>query len=62
MAAHRQELAQLIQLCGERYHFTEAEHVEALQVALADPVAALTCFRAIAREVQPPKGETNGIA
>ena len=47
------ELIRLVRLCGDRYHFTEAEHAEALQVALADPVAALTTFRAIAREVPP---------
>jgi hypothetical protein len=53
-AADADELTSLVRLCGERYHFTDAEHVEALQIALADPVAALTCFRAIAREVAPP--------
>jgi hypothetical protein len=42
------ELICLVRLCGERYSFTEAEHSEALAVALADPDAALTCFRAIA--------------
>lgn len=57
MAVHHQELAHLVHLCGEHYHFTEAEHVEALQVAHADPDAALTCFRAIAREIHPTKGE-----
>ncbi|MCL4316155.1 MAG: hypothetical protein M1527_04775 [Gammaproteobacteria bacterium] len=50
-ATDAEELARLVRLCGERYRFTEAEHAEALQVALADPVSALTCFRAIAREV-----------
>lgn len=47
------ELTRLVRLCGDRYHFTESEHAEALQVALADAGAALTCFRAIAREIQP---------
>jgi hypothetical protein len=42
------ELTSLVRLCGERYAFTEAEHAEALAAALADPVDALTCFRAIA--------------
>ncbi len=45
------ELTRLVLLCGERYQFTEAEHVEALEVALADPVDALTCFRAMAAKV-----------
>lgn len=47
------ELAGLVRVCGERYHFTHAEHAEALQVALADPVSALICFRAMTREIPP---------
>lgn len=38
------ELTRLVRLCGERYDFTEAEHAEALAIALADPSDALTCF------------------
>ncbi|WP_157648641.1 hypothetical protein [Thiobacillus denitrificans] len=56
VAAHitnEAELTDLVRLCGDRYQFTEAEHAVALQVALADPVSALICFRAIAREVPP---------
>lgn len=52
-AADVDELTRLVRLCGERYQFTGDEHAEALEVALADPVAALTCFRAIAREIAP---------
>jgi hypothetical protein len=44
------ELTGLVRLCGDRYHFTEAEHTEALAAALDDPVAALQCFQAIAAE------------
>lgn len=44
------ELTRLVQVCGDRYGFTEAEHREALTVALADPVDALACFRSIAAE------------
>lgn len=44
-------LARLVQLCGERYGFTEAEHAEALATALANPVDALTCFRSIADQL-----------
>lgn len=42
------ELTRLVRLCGERYDFTEAEHAEALAIALADPSDALTCFRGMA--------------
>ena len=45
------ELTALVRLCGEHYSFTEAEHAEALQCALADPAAALTCFLALAGEI-----------
>jgi hypothetical protein len=45
------ELIHLVRLCGERYAFTEAEHAEALAAALADPLQALTCFRAMAAAV-----------
>jgi hypothetical protein len=48
--ANHAELNQLVRLCGERYNFTEAEHAEALGAALADPVDALRCFRAMAAE------------
>jgi hypothetical protein len=44
------ELTRLVQVCGERYDFTAEEHAEALTAALADPVDALTCFRAMAAE------------
>ena len=48
------ELTRLVRICGERYDFTPAEHTEALAAALADPVDALTCFRAMATEEPTP--------
>lgn len=45
------ELRLLVPACGERYAFTADEHREALALALGDPEAALTCFRAIAAEL-----------
>lgn len=47
------ELTRLVRLCGERYSFTEAEHAEALAIALADPSDALTCFRGMASKITP---------
>lgn len=47
------ELRALIRHCGKAYGFTLEEHAEALQAAMADPEASLTCFRAIARELDP---------
>lgn len=46
------ELARLVRACGIAYAFTEDEHREALEIALADPDNALTCFRAIAAELR----------
>ena len=44
------ELRRLVRQCGELYNFSEDEHREALEIALADPENALVCFRTIARE------------
>jgi hypothetical protein len=43
----RLELIRLVRFCGEAFCFTEEEHTEALERALADFDSALTCFRAI---------------
>ena len=43
-----EELTRLVRLCGTHYGFTELEHSDALAIALADPVNALTCFRGMA--------------
>lgn len=47
------ELTRLVRVCGERYNFTEAEHAEALAIALADPMDAMTCFRAMEERSRP---------
>lgn len=44
----REELTRLVRLCGTHYGFTPDEHADALAIALADPVDALTCFRGMA--------------
>ncbi|TSA52599.1 MAG: hypothetical protein D4R40_02085 [Nitrosomonadaceae bacterium] len=49
------ELNRLVHLCGEFYGFTEAEHTEALAVAMADFDSAMLCFTTMAREIQAGK-------
>lgn len=49
-ATEAAELRMLVRMVGEFYGFSADEHREALEVALADPVAALDCFRAVAKE------------
>ncbi len=39
------ELRHLVRTAGTFYGFSDAEHVLALEIALSDPVEALTCFR-----------------
>lgn len=51
LKAEAAELARLVYLCGNAYQFSADEHREALQIALADPVSALTCFSGIARKL-----------
>lgn len=46
-----EELRRLVRLAGEIYGFTETEHSLALEIALADPVNALICFRGIAARI-----------
>lgn len=48
MQQAREELTRLVRLCGTHYGFTPDEHADALAIALADPVNALTCFRGMA--------------
>lgn len=45
------EIVRLVKRCGNAYQFTEAEHHAALAAALADPNAALLCYKAIAVEI-----------
>ena len=49
--ATRAELIGLVRFCGEAYGFTEEEHAEALERALADFDSALMCFRAMKAEI-----------
>lgn len=51
LESERAELTTLVRVCGDAYDLTEAEHSEALSVALADPVAALECFRHMAKNL-----------
>ena len=52
-------LKRLVRLCGEFYGFTEAEHAEALAVALADFDCAMTCFSTMERKIQTGNQQTN---
>lgn len=61
LKAEAAELARLVHLCGNAYQFSADEHREALQIALADPTSALTCFRAIARKITPAIPATTTI-
>lgn len=45
------ELGRLVRACGTVYAFTEEEHREALQIALADSENALACFRMMAAKL-----------
>lgn len=48
LESESEELTRLVRLCGTHYGFTPDEHADALAIALADPVDALTCFRGMA--------------
>jgi len=39
-------------LCGEFYGFTETEHTEALELALADFDSAMICFTSLAHKAE----------
>ncbi|MGA7181411.1 MAG: hypothetical protein WBX11_17750 [Thiobacillaceae bacterium] len=56
------ELTRLVRLCGDLYRFTEAEHREALALALAHPEDAWLSYSAMAKESQPKftDGEQHG--
>lgn len=50
-ALHQEaELRRLVRLVSDYHNFTEDGYEEALENALADPVSALTCFTALARQ------------
>jgi len=46
-----EELRRLVRLVSDYHNFTEDSYEEALENALADPVSALTCFTALARQI-----------
>ena len=49
---HREaELKRLILLVSDHQGFSQKDYEEALAHALADPVSALTCFTALARQI-----------
>ena len=49
---HQEEkLKRLVRLVSDRHGFSQEDYEEALENALADPVRALTCFTALARQV-----------
>ena len=54
------ELTRLVRLVSDHEGFTETEHKEALEVALADPVNALTCFSPLARRIESLKQSNGG--
>ena len=50
-ALHQEEeLRRLVRLIADHHGFTEESYEEALTHVLADPVNALTCFTALARQ------------
>jgi hypothetical protein len=49
------ELRRLVRNAGEYYAFTDADYALALEIALADPVAALICFRSIKERLEGRK-------
>jgi len=50
-ALHREEeLRRLVHLVSTHHGFSQEDYQEALEVALSDPVNALTCFAALARK------------
>lgn len=53
------ELKRLVRVCGEFYGFTEAEHTEALAVALADFDSAMRCFSTMEREIQTGSSQSH---
>ncbi len=50
-ALEQAELARLVNQVADYHGFTEQQRQEALEIALADAVAALDCFRALAARI-----------
>jgi len=51
---HKEELSQLVFLVSNYHGFSQEDYEEALTLALADPVDALTCKASLARQVGLP--------
>ncbi len=52
-ALHQEEeLRRLVRLVSEHHSFSQEDYKEALKFALGDPVNALTCFTALARQAE----------
>jgi hypothetical protein len=51
---HKEELSQLVFLVSNYHGFSQEDYEEALTLALADPVDALTCQASLARQVGLP--------
>ena len=47
-----EELQRLIRLISDYHNFSQEDYEEALEVALSDPVEALTCFTSLARSAK----------
>ena len=54
-----EELTRLVAFVAQAHAFTAADHAEALEIALSDPIAALDCFRALAAEIKPDPVEAD---
>lgn len=53
----RNELTRLVRVVADAHGFTEEDHAEALEGALADFNRAMTCFKTLAAEIQTTAGE-----
>jgi hypothetical protein len=51
---HKEELSQLVFLVSNYHGFSQEDYEEALTLALADPVDALTCQASLVRQVGLP--------
>jgi hypothetical protein len=52
-ALHREEeLRRLVRLVSDHHGFSQEDYEEALEVALRDPISALTCFASLARQAE----------
>lgn len=55
-ALHQEdELTHLVRLVSDHEGFTETEHKEALEGALADPANAIICFSSLVRRIESIK-------